>query len=424
MTICGPRCSWRAVGLGLTAAAVSWTAAPPAVAQETTLHGFVQANYSVRFAETRPADPPGDFLLGDHRLELEVGHASASGRASAHAKVDFVHDAVDGVGRLDVREAFVTLSGSRFDVRLGRQIITWGVGDLVFINDVFPKDWTALIAGQPLQYLKVGSDAANLNLYLGPVSAQVVAIPFFEPDVLPDGSRLVAYTPFPDRPGRTLALERRIENTEVALRLYGRVGRFDAGAYAFRGFWGSPPGLRLDDGDVIRFSPGLAVYGASAQGAFARGILSLEAGRYQSLDDPDGGNPAIENSQFRAVAGYQRAFGEHLTVGAQYLAERMLDHQRYRVTLPPGVPVRPRTRHSATVRLTRLFNYQASQLSVFAWASPNEQDYYVNPEVRHSLSDESWVAVGANVFGGSRPHTFFGQFDRNDNVYATVRYSF
>ena len=61
---------------------------------------------------------------------------------------------------------------------------------------------------------------------------------------------------------------------------------------------------------------------------------------------------------------------------------------------------------------------------MFVWASPNEEDYYLNPEVRHSLSDEVWVAAGANVFGGSRPHTFFGQFDRNDNVYVTVRYSF
>jgi hypothetical protein len=46
------------------------------------------------------------------------------------------------------------------------------------------------------------------------------------------------------------------------------------------------------------------------------------------------------------------------------------------------------------------------------------------PNHDHSLSDELRVAAGVNVFDGSRPHTFFGQFDRNDNVYVTVRYSF
>lgn len=400
------------------------TVARPAAAQETTLHGFVQANYSVRFAETRPNDPPGDFLLGDHRLQFELARTSASGRVTAHVKVDFVHDAVAGAAHLDVREAFLTLTGTRFDLRLGRQVITWGVGDLVFINDVFPKDWTALIAGQPLQYLKIGSDAANLNLYLGPISVQLVAVPFFEADVLPDGTSLIAFTPFPGRPTRDVQPEQRVENTELALRVHGRVGRFDAAAYAFRGFWGSPPGLQLDGNEVIRFSPGLTVYGASLQGAFAHGVLSLETGYYDSRDDPHGSNPAIENSQVRALVGYQRAFGDSLTVGAQYYAERALDHDRYRLSLPPSFPTRARTRHNATVRVTRLFNYQSSQVSLFVWASPNEEDYYVNPEVRHRLSDEVWLAAGANIFGGMKAHTFFGQFDRNDNVYVTVRYTF
>lgn len=152
--------------------------------------------------------------------------------------------------------------------------------------------------------------------------------------------------------------------------------------------------------------------------------LSLEGGMYDSRDDPNGSHPAIENGQFRALVGYQRAFGENLTAGAQYYAERMLDHDRYRLTLPSAFPARGRTRHNATLRITRLFNYQSSQISIFVWGSPNEEDYYVTPEVRHSLSDEVWLAVGANVFGGSRSHTFFGQFDRNDNVYVTVRYSF
>jgi hypothetical protein len=397
---------------------------PSATAQENTFHGFVQANYSVRVSKTRPTDPPGDFLLGDQRLELELARAAESGRVRAYAKADFVHDAVEGAARIDVREAFLTLTSTRVDLRMGRQVITWGVGDLVFINDVFPKDWTALIAGQPLQYLKLGSDAANLNLYLGPISAQVVAVPFFQADVLPDGTRLTGFTPFPGRSTREVQPDQRIGNTQVALRLYGRVGRFDTAVHAFRGFWGSPPGVELDGEDAVRFYPGLTVYGASLQGAFAQGILSLETGLYDSRDDPDGRNPAIENSQLRALVGYQRALGGDLTVGAQYYAERMVEYDRYRLTVPPSFPVRLQTRHNVTARITRLFNYQTSQVSVFVWASPNDEDYYLNPEVRHSLSDEVWVAAGANVFGGSQRHTFFGQFDRNDNVYGTLRYSF
>ncbi len=51
----------------------------------------------------------------------------------------------DGV----VREAYADYSRAWLDLRLGRQIITRGVGDLVFINDVFPKDWSAFFPGGP-----------------------------------------------------------------------------------------------------------------------------------------------------------------------------------------------------------------------------------------------------------------------------------
>jgi len=393
-------------------------------AQELDIHGFVQANYSLRVAEPAPGDPVDDFLLGDHRVQLELGSSSDSGTVRFGSKVDLVHDAVSGEAMLDLRETHITFGRDRYDVTVGRQVLTWGVGDLLFINDVFTKDWTALIAGQPLQYLKVGSDALNTNLYLGPVSVQIVAVPFFEPDVLPRGDRIVGYTPFPGLPVVAELPDRTLRNTELAARLSGYVGGFDVAAYAYRGFWGAPPGIRPDIGRVTWYYPHLSVYGGSLQGAFGSGILSGEVGFYDSRNDAGGRNPAIENSQVRLLVGYQRAFGSDLTVGGQYSAERMLDHDAYRATLPSGFPERPGTRHNLTARVTRTFNYQSSHVSVFFWGSPNERDFFLNPEVRHGVTDEAWVAVGANLFGGTEPHTFFGQFDRNDNLYATVRYSF
>ncbi len=414
------RCA-RAVASALVALAAT-ADAPGVDAQDLEIHGFVQANYSLRLADPAAGDPVDDLLLGEQRVQLDL--ARSSGAASFGTKVDFVHDAIAGEGELDVREAHVTLGGDRYDVTVGRQILTWGVGDLVFINDVFTKDWTALIAGQPLQYLKVGSDAVNTNLYLGPVSVQFVAVPFFEPDVLPRGDRLVGYTPFPGLPLAEAGPDRTVGNTEVAARVSGHLGGFDVAAYAYRGFWGSPPGMQADDTRVVWFYPELTVYGGSLQGAFASGVLSGEVGFYDSRQDPGGRDPSIENSQVRVLVGYQRALGSDLTIGGQYYTEWMLDHVAYRATLPAGFPARARIRHNLTARVTRTFNYQTSQVSLFAWVSPNDEDFYLNPEIRHSVSDEAWIALGVNLFGGSEPHTFFGQFDRNDNLYATVRYSF
>jgi len=407
----------------------------PASGQDLELHGFLQGNYSVRTASPADTDPTGDFLLGDHRLQLELGHTSDSGTVSFLAKVDLFHDAVASQADIDVREAYLTLEGDRADIRVGRQIVTWGVGDLVFINDVFAKDWTALIAGRPLQYLKVASDGANANFYLGALSAQVIAVPFFEPDRLPTGERLVGYNPFPGLPMTTVRPEQTIENTELAGRLTGYVGGFDAAFYVYRGFWRAPPGLRIDPAPApmqqpttgvtaTRFFPPLSVYGASAQGSFATGVLSTEFGFYDSRSDRDGADPGVENSQLRFLVGYQKPFGDELTLSGQYYIERMLNGDAYRNSLPSGVSARATARHNITARVTRYFSYETYQFSVFAWFSPNEEDYWVNPELRYTVSDDVWITAGANVFGGSANHTFFGQFDRNDNVYTTLRYTF
>ncbi len=79
----------------------------------------------------------------------------------------------------------------------------------------------------------------------------------------------------------------------------------------------------------------------------------------------------------------------------------MLDHDAYLSTLPVEFARRGSTRHNLTARLTRTFNYQASQVSVFFWGSPNEEDFYLNPELRHAVTDEVWMAVGANLFAGA-----------------------
>ncbi len=399
-------------------------------AQEFSLHGFAQVNYSARVANTdgltnKSGQPFPDYILGDERLQLEVTRYGST--AGLLAKVDLFYDGLAKRADLDIREVYVDLYLGNFDIRAGRQIITWGVGDLVFINDLFPKDWVAFFSGRPLEYLKIGSDALNVNYYDGFISVQVIAIPFYQPDILPMGERLVVYNPFPPSTEQTERLpENSLENTQLAVRLYRYVGNFDISLYAYRGFYPSPPGIEFDQNTnvVTIFHPRLNVYGASLQGAFLNGVLSLEVGYYDSRDDTDGTNPGIENSQVRFLTSYQRAFGENFTIGLQYFVEQIQKYSQYIQFLPPGFPQRKELRHTLSLRLTQLLNYQTLRLSFFTFYSPNEKDYYINPELRYELEDGMWVAVGGIIMGGKKNYTFFGQFEKNDNLYLVLRYGF
>ncbi len=399
-------------------------------AQDFSIHGFAQVNYSVRVANTAGltnifGKPLPDYILGDERLQLEVTRYGSVG--GLLAKVDLYYDALNQRANIDIREAYVDLNVGNFDIRTGRQIITWGVGDLVFINDVFPKDWIAFLSGRPLEYLKIGSDAFNVNYYGNYFSVQVIAIPFYQPDILPKGDRLTAYNPFPSAAGQIERLpEISLGNTQFAARLYRNLGNFDLSLYGYRGFYPSPPGIYFNQSTNVTttFYPRLNVYGASLQGAFMNGVLGLEGGYYDSRDDADGTNPGIENSQVRFLVSYQRTFSENFTIGLQYFGEQIQKYSQYIKSLPKGFPQRKEFRHTLGLRLTRLLNYQTLRLSFFTLYSPNDKDYYINPEIRYELGDGVWASAGSVIMGGKKNYTFFGQFEKNDNLYLVLRYEF
>jgi len=407
----------------------------PVRAQETEdevnieIHGFLMGNYSRRTSSQRPEGKEGrDFLLAEERLRLDIFGWADSIEASIRFKGDLLYDNVAEEFDTDFREFYADYTTGDFDFRLGRQIVTWGVGDLIFINDPFPKDYVAFFSGMPLEYLKIGSDGLRTRYSSELINAEFLVIPFFEPNNLPESDRFLLFNPFPEIPSsKKEEPSTTFENTQLALRLYRRIKDFDVSAYAYRGFWltqNMMPDDLTSPTEVITFYPELSIYGMSAQGGAIGGILSFEAGYYQSREDEGGKDPFIRNSQIRFLIGYQRQLWEDLTAGVQYFSEYMLNHDEYVENLPEGAPKIDEYRDIATVRLTQLLMHQTLKLSFFAFYSPNDEDHMIIPEVKYNFTDEFSLALGANIFGGPEDAFNFGQFDKNDNIYTSIKYEF
>lgn len=393
------------------------------VAADISLHGFVQGNYSVDTAADNPDG--GSFKLAEERLQLKLD----ASRDPFHilVKGDAFYDHVDNSARLKLREGYIDYTAENWDFRLGRQIITWGLGDLLFINDVFPKDYEAFFSGKPLEYLKNGVDGVKLGVYPDFASFDLVVVPFFEPNKFPNTERFSVFNPVPgiDREEKEPATN--LENTEVALRAYRDIAGFDAAVYIYRGFLRQPsmmPDSLIAPTKLTLFFPKLNVYGASLQGRALDGVLSIETGYYDSRQDRSGTDPMIPNSQLRYLIGYQRQLWEDFTVGLQYYGEYMLDYADYQKTLPAGFPMESEMHQLATVRLTQFLSHQTLRLSLFVFYSPSDDDYMLNPEVKYNFSDHVWAALGANVLGGRKRTSMFGQLEKDDNLYVQLRYEF
>lgn len=389
-----------------------------------SVNGFLQGNYSF---DTDISNPDGgDLKWAEERAQLKVEGVQEPVRL--FFKADVFYDHIDKNAEVEMREAYIDLTRDRWDLRAGRQIITWGIGDLIFINDIFPKDYEAFFSGRPLEYLKKGVDAVKAGFYPDMASFEIVLIPFFEPNNFPESNRFWMFDPLPgvtDRSEKQPAST--VNNTEVALRVYRDIAGFDTSLYLYRGFHREPsmlPDSLSSPSRVELIYPDLAVYGMSLQRSALGGVAGVEAGYYDSLDDRSGSDPLIPNSQTRFLLSYQRQIIEDLSVTVQYYGEYTHDYAEYERTRIASFPKEPRYRDLTSLRLTYLLLHQNMRLQWFSFWSPVDRDYLLNPEARYNFSDNFWAAIGANIFGGKEDTTQFGSLDRNDNLYMQARYEF
>lgn len=402
------------------------------------LGGFWELRGGARLRDDPAQD---DASLAETRLQVSYDGTATDLLPRGRFRItgDFLFDSLEddrtsvdldsGEGFFDLRELWFSFTPLEFmDVKAGRQVLTWGTGNLVFLNDLFPKDYRSFFLGRRLEYLKAPSDAVKVSLYSDFANLDAVYTPRFDPNRFVSGNRLSYFDagfggvrgeadPInPDLPDDSF------KDDEIALRLYRTIGGYELAVYGYEGFWKNPAGT--DATTRRRIFPPLSAVGASIRGTVGPGIGNLEIARYESDDDEDGDDPFIPNDQVRFLAGFEMEAATDLTVGLQYYLERILDYDEYESTLPPEFPARDENRQWLTLELTReMLSQNQLVLNLFLFYSISGGDAHIRPKATYDFTDHWQFQVGSNIFLGDR-ETFFGRFEENTNVYGSVRYSF
>lgn len=385
------------------------------------LHGFFELRAGCRLRDDPHAK---DVSVMEARLQADA--STYTDWAEFKFKGDVWADGVTEKGATDIREAWFFSRPSDFlDVKIGRQVLTWGTGDLVFLNDMFPKDWQSYFIGRDSEYLKAPSDAAKISIFTDLANIDAVYTPRFDPDRYITGEYISYWdAEAAGHAGQNDILEADppdhwFQDHELAVRLYKNINNYEMAAYGYRGFWKRPAGQNASGTAIF---PELNVYGASIRAQVAGGIGNLELAYYDSADDPDGSDPLIDNSEMRYLVGYSRDLARDLNAGLQYYVEQLLDYGAYHASLTDS-QARERFRHVITVQLTQLLMNQNFKLSLSGYYSSSDEDAYLRPKISYAATDDIALEIGANIFIGEQSHTFFGQFEKNTNIYVAVRYS-
>ncbi len=365
--------------------------------------------------------------LSEIRGRLEFQHVLS--QSQFKATTDVVLNGVTDEIQLQVRELFWqgNLSflgdwGQHLDLKAGQQVLTWGTGDYLFLNDLFPKDYQSFFNGRDDAFLKAPSPSIKLSGYFPLINFDLAITPFFEPDTSINGEYFSFFSPQAQHnvaPAFALADSTKPDETEVAIRLFQSFDTTELALYGYEGYYKSP--TARDEQGLPRHSK-LKVLGASIVRPVAGGLFKAEYAYHDSIEDVNGSDPLVPNSQSRYLLGYERELVANLTGGVQFYVERTHDYAALKQYSPWPDFEQEAYRRVITTQLIYRAMRQTLTFNWFNFYSVTAKDGYSRLHASYSPVNEWKISAGLNAFYGDEDHTFFSQFNDATNVFLRLRY--
>jgi hypothetical protein len=382
--------------------------------------GYVQEHLSHRTRSAPTCVQLRDachFMANEQRLQL-LAEAALPADVNATLRVDATNDVATHRSTVLVREAYLdwTLSPVA-SVRAGRQVITWGVADYLFVNDIFPKNYDAFFSGKPFDHMKEAVDAIKFN---GVVHGVELDLVLSRPQM--DQAAAPARFNSMHMPPPVAVSPATRHGVDSALRLGRKFGRWDTAAYLARyqsrdgGLFASAPLAMTWQSSTTRHA------GASVTGPLGQGVVLGEVA-YMKVDQRNNNfNRYHTGSQMKGLVGYAHEFGDDLSASLQYHIESSTDHHSYRASLAAGVIPADRHRQTVYLRVQKRMLHQTLTIGTQAFAAL-EGGNHLNPFASYAIADGLTLEGGANLFNGAS-QSRYGMMKHDSNVYSSLRFSF
>jgi len=373
---------------------------------------------------------------------------AASLRVAVRGWYDAVFDATDrypaNVVRdqkteLMLREALLTLSHGDLDARLGRQQIVWGEAISTFVTDVVnPKDFREFVLPD-FSELRIPIWALGATYRLAPnVTLEGVWTPDTLHNKLPKHGAEFQFAG-PEFRFRNPVVrlpdgldEFSLERSEGGIRLSALRNGWDASLIYYDQADKTPvlfqrrvrqPAPRPDVIVLEPIHPRLHIVGAtlakSLEPVVIRGEVAVGVGKRYETTDPLDRDGVVRRDTIDYLVGVDVPLFWDIDAALQ-LSQRLLTGSASNLT-QPGIAGRATT--SLAVRLTTGFFDNTLNPTILFVVGAERADYRLSPRLEWLVSGSVTLAVGADIFEGSR-RTLYGQFDRNDRVTLTTTWRF
>jgi len=403
------------------------------------LHAQIKTTGFIRNFNALRTLPEHELITGRNRLRLNLNHSFAKGEISISNDIQNLYTHTADSINYQLREAYVDLYFTNSDLRIGKQIITWGRAEGTFITDILtPVNLTEFLT-QDFADLRLGLTALKYTYYWGSDYLQLIVNPAFSPNQLPAFKnrwfpRLPFSTSIPVNIQESPPTNK-LKNIQLAAR------------YAFRSnlkydldigilYWRHPtpkyaktlqsqPNAQLNLTEDYTQSV-IAMYSGSWQ-LSDNLIFTSESAYYNSylvdyfpdnLRALDLQNPSPSERQQIALifsqnedgflkerpwlitmAGLKYNLGK-VTLNGQLINEHIFNYD--------NTILQEQDFLYTTLSIQREFFRETLQLLAFSRYNFEGNDFWLNPELTYTGIDAVEFSAGTHLFGGEQPSDNYG----------------
>ncbi len=322
---------------------------------------------------------------------------------------------------VELREAYLSYTTENLDLRIGRQIVVWGVADGLRITDcVSPFDYTEFLA-RDYDDIRMPVNALRAQYTLGSVTLEGICTPIPELCILPTDPNnpwaihLPGWTDSEkNRPARTL------KNMEYGGRIKASLQGVDFSLALLR-TWNKMPafeiGLAEDGLSLITIGQyrRMTMLGADCALPIGelvlRGEVAYNIGEAQSVRV---GHKGERRNTLNTLVGVDWYAGNDWNISVQY---------SHKVTPNPGDGLSA-YRHAglATARISKELLQNTLKLSTFAYVDLADGGLFNRFAATYSLTDQVALSAGYDYLSGNKG--LFAQYRHNDEAWIKLKYSF
>lgn len=372
---------------------------PVAAQDEESLHvgvkGFVDTYHAMR------TEKPNDWMSSRSRVRGEV--SIDKGHAGAFVSANLVYNAIlkDCTG-FQLRETYAYYTNSHWDIRAGRQIITWGVADALRLTDIIsPMDYTEFLA-QDYDDIRIPVGALRLRYSREKWSLEAVAVPissFFELPTEEENPWSIGELTIGKEP------KHKLYNMEYGGRLSFFLSGIDFSFSALH-TWNKTPVFHNAIGEYHR----MTMLGADMSVPINKFVVRGEFAEYlNEAQQTIGAEKIVRASSTNALIGLDWYAGNDWSLSAQYAHKYVAYGEHNNSGL-------------ATFRISKdLFN-NTLNLQSFAYLDVENGGVYNRLSADYALNDQLHTLIGYDFFHADKGT--FSVYDKNSEVWLKLKYSF